>query len=505
MLGERSIGSAIVSAAASVLALMVAVPANAGSRDDFFWLNEVNKASLIMTVQTGIVPRPLGARIADAVQQVIANGDKPDAPRPTDYLQLEPLIVAIAGPNATRMHSGRSRQDIIPTVLKLEQRDLLLGLAGALDTARERLLDLAGRNADVIVPAYTNGVQAQPTTYGHYLLGYAEALGRDADRLKEAWARVNLSPLGAAALGTSSFPVDRAQLASSLGFDGPVENSYDAGQLAPLDLGMELTGLAATMATTVGSFAQDIYAQYHQTTPWILLREGALTGPSSIMPQKRNPVALYMLRMGASEVVGGAAAFTIMAHNVDSGMPDYKRGQLQSPLHTLESATRMFRRLGSVLNGIVIDPARAAEEVDADYSTTTELADTLQREADVPFRLGHHFASELVTFGRTNRLRPADIGWDDVRRIYAETAKVSGLAAEIPLSEARFRQALSARGMINAAKGFGGPQPAEVKRMLDRAAERLKADRAWLADKQDAIARAQTALQDAFERVSADR
>ncbi|MER2214730.1 argininosuccinate lyase [Methylobacterium brachiatum] len=483
---------------ATLVALLTPATTLAASQDTFARIDAIDRASLVMTVEAGIVPRDLGARIARALDQVAAEAAKPGAERPDDYLRIEPLITAIAGPDATRMHSGRSRQDIIPTVLKLDQRDRLLDLAEALDKTRAALLAVAEREADTIVPAYTNGVQPQPTTLGHYLLGYAGALARDADRLRESWARVNLSPLGAAALGTSSFPVDRVRLAGLLGFDAPVENSYDAGQLAPMDLGLELTDLSANLATTAGSFAQDLYAQYHQTRPWILLREGALTGPSSIMPQKRNPVALYSLRMKASDVVGAAQAFVIMAHNVESGMPDYKRNQAEPPGRTVSEATETCRRWTRVLDGLVIDRDRAADEVAADYSTTTELADTLQREADVPFRLGHHFASELVSYGRSHDLRPADLPFAEVKRIYAEAAAGSGLTPDLPLDEARFRAALSARGMIEAAKGLGGPQPAEVRRMLASARTRLDADRTWLADRRSALAAASGRLDAAF-------
>lgn len=487
---------------ATLFALLAPAAARAEPHDSFARIDAIDRASLVMTVEAGIVPHDLGARIARALDQVAADAARPGAERPDDYLRIEPLITAIAGPDATRMHSGRSRQDIIPTVLKLDQRDRLLDLAEALDKTRAALLDVAGREADTIVPAYTNGVQAQPTTLGHYLLGYAGALARDGDRLRETWARVNLSPLGAAALGTSSFPVDRVRLAGLLGFDAAVENSYDAGQLAPMDLGLELTGLSANLATTAGSFAQDLYAQYHQTRPWILLREGALTGPSSIMPQKRNPVALYSLRMKASDVVGAAQAFVIMSHNVDSGMPDYKRNQAEPPGRTVSEAAETCRRWTRVLDGLVIDRERAADEVAADYSTTTELADTLQREADVPFRLGHHFASELVSYGRSHDLRPADLPFTEVKRIYAEAAAGSGLKPDLPLDDARFRAALSARGMIDAAKGLGGPQALEVRRMLAAARTRLDADRTWLADRRTALKEARTRLDAAFADLS---
>jgi len=227
-----------------------------------------------------------------------------------------------------------------------------------------------------------------------------------------------------------------------------------------------------------------------------------LTGPSSIMPQKRNPVALYTLRMRASETVGAAEAFLFMSHNVDSGMPDYKRGQLSSPAHILELAKETADQLQRVLAGLVIDPERAAAEVDADYSTTTELADTLQREADVPFRLGHHFASELVTFGRSNHLKPADISFNEVQRIYADSARVAGLNPNLPLDEQSFRRALSARGMIETAKGLGGPQPAEVARMLSVARQRLDNDLMWSKQKREGIRQAEARLQSTFDKVA---
>lgn len=176
------------------LALLVPAGACAEPKDSFARIDQINRASLVMTVETGIVPRALGATIARALDRVAADAAKPGAERPDDYLRIEPLITAIAGADATRMHSGRSRQDIIPTVLKLEQRDRLLNLAKALDETRAALLTVAEREADTIVPAYTNGVQAQPTTLGHIYLGYAAVLARDADRLRETWARLNLSP-----------------------------------------------------------------------------------------------------------------------------------------------------------------------------------------------------------------------------------------------------------------------------------------------------------------------
>src|SRR5437016_9950747 len=240
-------------------------------RDEFYWLGELNKAAAVMVVERGIVPQALGKTIADAVAQVIADAAKPSARRPGDYLQVEPLIIAIGGPDVTRMHSGRSRQDIGATRTRLFQRDQVLSTYAALNVARTALMELAARHPDAIVPAYTVGVQAQPISFGHYILAYTQALERDGARLVQAFTTVNKSPLGSAALGTSSFPVNRPRLAELLGFDGVIENSLDANQLSPIDTGVELVGVASSIALTVGAFVSDIEAQYRMTTPWLTL------------------------------------------------------------------------------------------------------------------------------------------------------------------------------------------------------------------------------------------
>ena len=157
---------------------MAAAQSSKTQRDEFFWLGEFNKAAAVMTVEEKIVPKPLGARIAEGVIGVALDGDKPGGKRPSDYLQYETLLIAKVGQDATQVHSGRSRQDLIPTTRRVMVRDRVLALSDALVKAREKILATAAEHKNTIMPTYTNGVQAQPTYYGHYLLGYASALDR---------------------------------------------------------------------------------------------------------------------------------------------------------------------------------------------------------------------------------------------------------------------------------------------------------------------------------------
>jgi argininosuccinate lyase len=489
---------AIVASAICLIAQLD--PALATPRDRFFWLSQINRASAVMIVERGIVPKPLGAKIFDAISSVDAAGEAPRATRSGDYLKVEQDLMAAGGPDISRLHSGRSRQDIGSTTQRLITRDFFLDAFDQLNGMRDAILALAAKAPNAIIPAYTWGVQAQPITLGHYGAGFAAAFERQATRMREAYARLNQSPLGAAALGTSSFPVDRPRLAELLGFDKVAENSLDANQISPIDGGAELAGLATSGALTLGALIADVTAQYAQTEPWIVLSEGDETGVSSIMPQKRNPTGLVRLRAEASNLIGEATTFSLIAHNVQPGMSDYKDAgnPKEYPDVILRDMWLLFAHGEAVIRSMRFRSERALDEVNSDYSTTTELADVLQREADVPFRIGHHFASELVNYGRGHRLRASEIPFAEAQRIYADVATASKVETKLPLSEEQFRRALTAENMVTSSKGLGGPQPSEVARMLASAKDKLGADRAWLDATRAKLTAASQRLDQAF-------
>ena len=277
----------------------------AASQGAFWRLSQINKASIVMLIETGLVPRALSGPIAAGIQQVIAEEGRSGAKRSGDYLEFEALLVQVAGPDASRLHTGRSRQDIGSTSSRMQLREALLATFDQALQPRQKLLDLAAQHINTVVPAYTHGLQAQPISLAHYLLAFASALERDCERLSQAYPRINQSPLGSAALATSGFPLDRKRLAALLGFNGVVENSLDANQVSGMDAQTEPASVLAISALHVAQFTQDIHTQYHQPVPWITL-DASLTHPSSIMPQKRNPNLLEPLRILASEVVGDA-------------------------------------------------------------------------------------------------------------------------------------------------------------------------------------------------------
>jgi argininosuccinate lyase len=452
------------------------------------FLDRINMASLVMLEETGIVPRSTAQTIARGIEQVIASeATKPR--RSADYLDYEPRLTALVGPDASRLHTGRSRQDIASTIARMNLRDGLLREVEALATAREKLHGLASRHTETIIPAYTHGVQAQPTTLAHYLLALTAALRRQVERMQQAFARVNTCPLGAAALATSSFPLDRARLADLLGFEGLVDNAYDANHLSPVDSALDVASALAIVAVQLGQFAQDIHAQYAEPKPWIVLATGELTGISSIMPQKRNPAALEQLRAQASIVLGEMQTVFLVSHNNRTGMFDYRSYDpvpCERPLQVL----KLFQQ---IVDGLVVDKARALAEVRADYSTTTEIADALMQRADVPFRIGHHFASKLTDYGRGRSVELHEIPYSDAARLFEEQTN-----ERFPLGERDFAEAISAEYMVFGRRGTGGPQISEVDRMLDHERDELASELRWLKLRNEGLARANAMLDEHF-------
>lgn len=489
-------------AQAEKIGASVGSPKKDGGKEDayteqFSWLNRINKASVVMLAEEGILDTAQAGKIAQGVRHAITQGDQPDGKRPSDVLQIERIMIDAIGPEASLIHAGRSRQDMYATYRMAVLRTNVLAYAEAMNRTRQHLLRLAGEHVDTLVPAYTNGVQAMPISYAHYLLAYDASFARDAQRIRELYTRMNRSAMGTAVLANSSWPLNRERLADLLGFDGVIENSLDAGQVITYDVPIEAANLMSSGAIRIGAMIEDIHTQYHQTRPWLLLAESATYG-SSAMPQKRNPGLVMRVRETASDVVGLAHTVTLRAHNVTTGMTDYKSAA--DSLGLGQTASQMFARMDRVLEALVVDKARALAELEAEWTTSMELADTLQRVHHVPFRIGHSFASMIVSHAREHDIAPRDFPYAEAQRLYGEAAKKYQWAdAELPLDELNFRATLSPTDMVRTRVGTGGPQPEEVNRMLAAARERLEQDAKWLQERRATISKADERLDAAFD------
>ena len=239
----------------AALGLPVMAQQKGDTRDEFFWLGQINKATAVINTDEGMLDKAIAPKIAAGVAKVIEDGSRPGGERPSTVIKFEPLLIKAAGPEVTLLHAGRSSQDMHATYRAAILREGVLTLAEQLNKASKSLVKLAERHTKTIVPNYTNGVAAQPNSYAHYLLGHAAGLERDAQRLREAYARIDRCAMGTTVLNGTSWPLNRARMADYLGFAAIVDNAYDASQISSVDQPsiLQIALLAMTNLSVFGS------------------------------------------------------------------------------------------------------------------------------------------------------------------------------------------------------------------------------------------------------------
>jgi argininosuccinate lyase len=243
--------------------------------------------------------------------------------------------------------------------------------------------------------------------------------------------------------------------------------------------------------------------QYASPRPWPLLKEGeGSTYVSSAMPQKATPGLLNSTRRDASTAVSLAIGPILRSHNLPPGMADAKEVRDNSAM--VRSAIGVLANWNKILNLLVVSPERALEELNSDWTASQELADLLMRKYKLPFRVGHHFASEVVDYGRDHDIKPSAFPYAEARRIYASAVKDAGLSVELPMSEAEFRGALDPTHIVNARATVGGPQPAEMERMLGVARGRIAEQKEWIAAHRKRIDQSLAKLDADFDRLVRD-
>ncbi len=454
---------------------------------------EANKAQIVMLAEEGILPRDQCVRIAAALEKAIPEYQRPGANRSDNYLHLERKLTEIIGPEASNLHLGRSRNDLGAVMNRMRLREETLDLLERIASLRTEILRIAGDHIETVVPGYTHAVQAQPTTLAHIFLAYDAVLQRDTDRIREAYARLNTSPLGAAAFTTSGFPLNRDRLAELLGFKGLVENSYDAISGAIVDSKVELVSAFGLSALNLGRFVQSLIIQYDAPIPGVMLTSD-VTGRSSIMPQKRSPSILERLRLRCSNVLGEANTMILYGHNTPFyEIKDGREDAMERLFPAMAAIRLMYNTAIQVLRAVVVHPDVLEAHINRDYSTMTELADTLFREAGVPYRVGYKAASELTTYGRNHRKAPNELEWAEVQEVYASIG-----AGPIPLSEEQYRQVIDPLEFVKVRKGIGGPQPEETTRMLKKQSRQLDEEKTWTANEIERLTQAEQLLNTAF-------
>ena len=496
----------LTAAAAALCAVLPALAAGTTElRDEFFWLNEMNKATTVINTDEGLLDKAIAPKIAAGIEKVIEAGAQPGAKRPDAILRVEPMLIKEVGMDATRLHVGRSSQDMHATYRSAIIRDNLILLMQELSNTMAALDEVAKNNVDTIVPNYTNGVAAQPNSYAHYLMGFQAAFARDAQRIREFYERVNYCAMGTTVLNGTRWPLNRDRMAQYLGFTGPVPDAYDAGQMKSMDEPVELAQIVTSIALHVGQYLEDISVQYAQPRPWIILEEGkGNTYASSAMPQKRNPGLMMYTRVEASKVVGKAHTVEILAHNIIPGMPDPKDQDFNADL--VKDALNMLARTQRVIKALKINPDRALEELNSDWTASQEIADIFVADYGLPFRVGHHIASGIVSWARANNVKPQDFPFAEAERIYAEVVakewpEAPEASKKCPMTEAVFKRALDPKAIVAHRATSGGPQPAEMKKALERMTKTIADNKAWADQKKAQVNGALAKLDADFKKL----
>lgn len=462
--------------------------------ENFAPMTAVNKAHVVMMAEQSILPPSTARALLQALRAIEQAGPHsvPLDPRKEDaYFNYEAAVIARTSADiGGRMHIGRSRNDLQATLQRLHCRTAGLALIDNALDLRAMLLRRAAEFAEVVMPGYTHLQPAQPSTYGFYLLGIADAFARDTARLAAAWAETNRNPLGAAAMTGTSFPIDRNRTAALLGFDGLIEQTQDC--VASRDFALDMLHACVSCSITWSRLAQDFWLMVTDEFQTIELPD-SVAGTSSIMPQKKNPVIMEHLKGKAGIVLGAyVTAASTMRATIFSNTIDGNREALRPMGGAFREAAGCLR-----LSRLLVDTARPREArmralVEQNYSTATDLADAMVREGGLSFRDAHHVAGAVVRMAMDAGKGAASIGMEMVQQ-----AALAVAGRRLDLSEAAVRNALDPARVVRARRTIGGPAPEETRRRVAAGEAALAAERQAQAARKAALEQAELVLEDA--------
>ncbi|QQM32079.1 argininosuccinate lyase [Martelella lutilitoris] len=415
----------------------------------------IDRAHLVMLAETGILTGEQAGKIAEALVAIDREVD-PAALEYTGEVEdffflIEKELKARLGPDlGGRLHTARSRNDIDHTLFKFNLRRYIDAAAGEALKLLAALIDTAEREKTTLIVAYTHGQPAQPTTFGHYLSAAIEMLIRDIERLYAARKIVDLCPMGAAAITTSGFAIDRARMAELLGFSAPLQNSYSC--IAGVDYITATYSALELMFLHLGRLIQDF--QF-----WTSFEVGQLYVPnalvqiSSIMPQKRNPVPVEHMRHLASQTVGRAQTVLTVMHNTPFTDMNDSEGETQvMGYQAFDSGMRVLELMTSLIGQVRINGRRVAANLDRSCITITELADSLVRREALSFRQAHEIAADVARAVVAADGALGTDGYGPFKKAFADHA-----GRETTLDEEAFREIVSPEYFVAVRKRYGGP------------------------------------------------
>ncbi|MCA0271099.1 MAG: argininosuccinate lyase [Proteobacteria bacterium] len=368
------------------------------------------------------------------------------------HMNVEARLKEVIGAPAGRLHTARSRNDQVATDFRLWVRDQCDAAIEGLTALQKALLAQAEAGADWVMPGFTHLQTAQPVTWGHHMMAYVEMLARDKSRFADARKRMNESPLGAAALAGTGFPIDRAMTAKALGFDRPMANSLDA--VSDRDFALEFLSAAVICAVHLSRFAEELVIWSSAQFRFVTLSDRFSTG-SSIMPQKKNPDAAELIRAKIGRILGSAVAlFTVM-----KGLPlAYSKDMQEDKEQVFDAADTLMLALAA-MTGMVADMTANRANLEkaalSGFSTATDLADWLVREAGLPFRDAHHATGALVALAEKKGCDLPDLSIGEMTSVH-------------PSITQDIYSVLGVQNSVASRKSYGGTAPDQVREQVAR-------------------------------------
>jgi len=421
-----------------------------------------SRAHAAMLAATGIISTSDAEAIGEGLLTVLSEIETGEFPFSTAlediHMNVEARLTEIIGEPAGRLHTARSRNDQVAVDFRLWVRDQCDAADGALAELMKALVGQAEAGADWVMPGFTHLQVAQPVTWGHHMLAYVEMFARDRARFADARARMNTSPLGAAALAGTSFPIDRDMTAKALGFDRPMSNSLDA--VADRDFALEFLSSASICAMHLSRLAEELVIWSSAQFRFVKMSDKWSTG-SSIMPQKRNPDAAELIRAKIGRIFGAnVALMTVM-----KGLPlTYSKDMQEDKEQVFDAADNLMLALAAMA-GMVADMSANVAELEkaaaSGFSTATDLADWLVRELGLPFREAHHVTGSLVALAEAQDCDLPDLSLADMQSVH------DGIRQDV-------FDVLGVANSVASRTSFGGTAPVNVRREVVRWKDSLK-------------------------------
>ena len=431
--------------------------------DKRLWREDIaaSKAHAAMLRDQKIIGREDAAAILKGLDQIAAEFERDGVPERVElediHMTVEHRLTELIGPAAGRLHTARSRNDQVATDFKLWTRGACLDAYHAILGLQVALVQRAEEHAESVMPGFTHLQVAQPVTLGHHLMAYYEMLQRDASRFADARLRMNQSPLGAAALAGTGFPVDRNSTAETLDFGRPTANSLDS--VSDRDFALDFLAAAAQCSLHLSRLAEELIIWASPQFGFVKLSDEFSTG-SSIMPQKRNPDAAELARGHSGRIVGCLTSLMVTMKGLPLAYSKDMQDDKEPVFEARDLLMLSLQALAGMIATVEFVPARMRAAAAQGFSTATDLADWLVREADVPFREAHHITGRAVKAAEEAGCDLADLPLDALKQIEGRI-------------DERVYDVLSVEASVRSRTSYGGTAPDRVREQIAKAKEDL--------------------------------